>query len=201
MPRGRRGPRRQRETVSLREASLRPRRRRWIIAIVLLSATAVADHCGWLLARGQDDMTAYHGIRARVNRVIDGVTLEVDIPDSLHDRRMTRVRLWGVDSPRPAGPERYAEPLAGDAEQLATKLTHGRMVVLSLETQRTRGPMGAVLAHVRLPGGASLNERILAEGLARADERWPHAQLTRYAEIERSARRIRRGQWSDIGDR
>jgi endonuclease YncB( thermonuclease family) len=70
------------------------------------------------------------------------------------------------------------------------------MVVLSLETHRTRGPMGAVLAHVRLPGGASLNERILAEGLARADERWPHALLTRYAEIERSARRAKCGRWS-----
>ena len=175
--------------MSLRAASLRPRRRPWIIAIVMLSALAVADHCGWLLVRGPDDMTAYHGMRARVNRVIDGVTLEIDIPDRMHDRRVTRVRLWGVNSPRPAGPERRAEPLADDADKLAGRLTHGRMVVLSLETQRTRGPMGAVLAHVRLPGGASLNERILAEGLGRADERWPHALLTRYAEIERSARR------------
>ncbi len=190
--------RQQRQVVSLRGASLHPRRRRWIIAIVMLSATAVADHCGWLLVRGPDDMTAYHGMRARVNRVIDGVTLEIDIPDRMHDRRVTRVRLWGVNSPRPAGPERRAEPLAGEADELAVRLAHGRMVVLSLETQRTRGPMGAVLAHVRLPGGASLNERILAEGLARADERWPHALLTRYAEIERSARRSGSGQWSVI---
>ena len=164
----------------------------------MLSATAVADHCGLLLVRGPDDMTAYHGMRARVNRVIDGVTLEIDIPDRMHDRRVTLVRLWGVNSPRPAGAERHAEPLAAVADELATKLTRGRMVVLGLETQRTRGPMGAVLAHVRLPGGASLNERILAEGLARADERWPHAQLTRYAEIERSARRRGRGQWGVV---
>ena len=178
--------------------SLRPSRRPWILAGALLLALVVADHCGWLLVRGPDDMTAYHGRRVRVNRVIDAVTLEINIPDRMHDRRVTRVRLWGVSSPRPAGPERRAEPLAGDADALAAKLTHGRMVVLSLETQRTRGPMGAVLAHVRLPGGASLNERILAEGLARADERWPHALLTRYAEIERSARRRRSGQWSVI---
>jgi len=181
--------------VSLRAAALRPRRRPWIVAIVLLSALAVADHCGWLLVRGPDDMSAYHGMRARVNRVIDGVTLEVSIPDRMYDRPVTRVRLWGIDSPRPAGPERRAEPMAGVALELAAKLTHGRMVELRLETQRTRGPMGDVLAHVRLPGGASLNERILAEGLARADERWPHAMLTQYAEIERSARRSGRGRW------
>ena len=184
--------------MSLRAASLRPRRRPWIIAIVMLSALAVADHCGWLLVRGPDDMSAYHGMRARVNRVIDGVTLEIDIPDRMHDRQVTRVRLWGINSPRPAGPERRAEPMAGEADELAVRLAHGRMVVLSLETQRIRGPMGAVLAHVRLPGGASLNERILAEGLARTDERWPHALLTRYAEIERSARRRGSGQWSVI---
>ena len=200
MPRGRRRPRRRQEIVSLRASSLRPQRRPWIIAIVMLSALAVADHCGWLLVRGPDDMTAYHGVQARVIRVVDGVTLEIDIPDRMHDRRVTRVRLWGVNSPRPAGPERRAEPLAADAAELAVRLTHGRMVVLSLETQRTRGPLGDVLAHVRLPGGASLNERILAEGLARADERWPHALLTRYAEIERSARRSRRGQWSVVSD-
>ncbi len=200
MPRGRPGRRQRRKIVTLRAASLRPRRRQLIIATVVLSALAVADHRGWLLVRGPNDMTAYHGVRARVNRVIDGVTLEIDIPDPMHDRRVTRVRLWGVNSPRPAGPERRAEPLAAEAAELAVRLTHGRMVVLSLETQRTRGPLGDVLAHVRLPGGASLNERILAEGLARADERWPHALLTRYAEIERSARRSRRGQWSVVSD-
>jgi len=195
MPRSRRGRRRRPKVVNLRAAPLRRRRRTWIIAIVMLSALVVADHCGWLLVRGPDDMTAYHGKRARVNRVIDGVTLEINIPDRMHLRQVTRVRLWGVDSPRPAGPERRAALMAGVADEVAAKLTRGRMVGLSLETQPTRGPMGDVLAHVRLPGGVSLNERILAEGLARADERWPHALLTRYADVERSARQGGRGRW------
>ena len=177
--------------MSLRAAS----RRRWVVAAVLLSALAVADHRGWLLVRGPDDMTAYHGVRAYVSRVIDGATIEIEVPDRLHGRQVTRVRLWGVAAPRSAGAERRAEWLARDASALARELSEGRPVVLSLETRRTRGPMGAVFAHVRLPGGSCLNERMLAEGLARADERWPHGRLTRYADVERAARRREVGLW------
>ena len=173
--------------MNLRAATLRPRRP-WIVVAGVLCALVVADHLGLLLVRGPDDMTAYHGVRATVSRVIDGALIEIDVPDRPNGRGTTRVRLWGVNAPRPAGTERHADPLAADALELATRLCRGRQVVLSLETHRTRGPMGAVMAHVGLPGGLCLNERMLAAGLARADERWPHARLTRYAEVERAAR-------------
>ncbi len=178
-------------------ASLRSARRPWILAGTVLLAMVVADHCGWLLVRGPDDMAAYHGVRVRVSRVIDGNTIEVNLADRMHDRPFTLVRLWGVAAPRPAGPERRSEPLARAAHERSADLTAGRSVVLNLETHHTRGPMGHVLAHVRLAGGTTLNERLLAEGLARAHERWPHARLTRYAEIERAARRQGVGIWAD----
>lgn len=175
--------------------SRRLRRRTWIVAVAALAALVIADHRGWLLARGPDDMAAYHGVRARVSRVIDGGTIEIDLPDRLRGRPVTVVRLWGVDCPRPAARERRADRLAGAASDFARTLAAGRSVVLDLETQRTRDPMGRVLAHVRLPGATSLNERMLAEGLARVNERWPHAHLTRYAAVERSARRRGVGVW------
>lgn len=142
-------------------------------------------------------MAVYHGVRARVGRVIDGSTLEVLVPDPERGEAVTLIRLWGVLGPRPAAPERRADPLAGEARRLAATLAAGRNVVLDLETQRTRDPWGRVLAHVRLPGGMSLNERLLAAGLARADERWPHARLTRYAGVERAARRGAAGLWAE----
>ena len=175
---------------------LRPPRRPWILTGAFLPALVVADHCGWLLVRGPDDMAAYHGARVRVSRIIDGNTIEVSLKDRMHDRPYTVIRLWGVDAPRPAGPDRRAEPLAHAARQRSIDLAAGRTVVLSLETHHTRGPMGQVFAHVRLAGGTTLNERLLAEGLARAHERWPHARLTRYAEIERAARRQGLGIWA-----
>ncbi len=175
--------------------SLRPQRRPWIVAGAVLLVVVIADHCGWLLVRGPDDMAAYHGARVRVRRVIDGNTIEVSLADRMNDRPFTLVRLWGVDAPRPAGPERRADPLARAARERSVSLAAGRTVVLSLETHRTRGPMGHVLAHVRLAGGTTLNECLLAEGLARTHDRWPHARLARYAEIERAARRHGVGIW------
>ena len=130
-----------------------------------------------------------------ISRVIDGGTIEISLPDRMQGQPFTVVRLWGIDCPRPAGRERYAQEHAGAARDLTRALAAGRSVLLTLETHRTRGPLGQVLAHVRLAGGTNLNERILAEGLARTDERWPHAQLTRYAQIQRAARRSGMGIW------
>ena len=186
--------------MSASPASLRPQRRPWIVLGAFLLALVIADHCGWLLVRGPDDMAAYHGARVRVRRIIDGNTIEVGVADRMHGRPYTLVRLWGVDAPRPAGTERRAEPLARAALERSVSLAAGRTVVLSLETHRTRGPMGQLLAHVRLAGGTTLNERLLAEGLARAHERWPHARLARYAEIERAARRQGVGVWKQQSD-
>ena len=179
----------------MRAGTAPPRSRRWMAVVTVGLALMIADHRGWLLKHGPDDMTAYHGAVVRVSRVIDGGTIEIGLPDRRHDQPFTVVRLWGIDSPRQAGRERYAQEFAGEARDLMRALTAGGTVLLTLETHRTRGPLGRVLAHVRLVGGTSLNERILAEGLARTDERWPHARLTRYGQIQRAARRRGMGLW------
>ena len=131
-----------------------------------------------------------------VARIIDGDTLEIEVPDPVHRRSTTRVRLWGVDCPEPAGPDRAGEPLADEARALTRSLAQGRMVTLTLESHRTRGTRQRILAHVELPDGTSLNEALLTAGLARADDRWPHAQLGRYAQAQRAARKDALGIWS-----
>ena len=69
-------------------------------------------------------------------------------------------------------------------------------MTLTLEPHRTRGSFGRLLAHAQLPDGSSLNEALLAAGLARADDRWPHSLVGRYAQLERIARREGLGIWS-----
>ena len=86
------------------------------------------------------------------------------------------------------------EIVKGGFSELRT-LADGREVVLYLESHRPRGTFGRILAHVELPDGSSLNEALLAAGLARVDERWPHALLGRYAQLERGARREGVGIW------
>jgi endonuclease YncB( thermonuclease family) len=101
-----------------------------------------------------------------------------------------------VDTPEPAGRDRPAEPFADEARALTQELAAGGSVTLTLEPHRTRGSFGRLLAHVELPDGSSLNEALLAAGLARADDRWPHALVSRYARLQRAARREGLGLWS-----
>lgn len=173
------------------------RRRPLIIgALTMLPLLIIADQRGWLATRPVDDMAAYHGRRASVLRVIDGDTLEVDLPDQLHQRSATRVALWGLNCPEPARAGRPSEPFSSDATALTTSLCANASVILWLESHRTRDGLGRVLAHVELPDGARLNERLLSAGLAKLDERWPHTMLTRYAQLEFSARRKAVGMWT-----
>ncbi len=147
-------------------------------------------------------MSASPGRRVEVVRVIDGDTLEIKHPDALNNRPVTRIRLWGLDCPETAKRDRSADPYADQATDQTRSLAADRMVTLSLESHRTRGTFGRVLAHVELPDGTSLNEALLSAGLAIADERWPHSLIGRYAQLERAAKRAGLGIWSaqDNGD-
>ena len=174
----------------------RPRRWPWLVAGIVLALLIIADRSGWLLVPKIDDMSAYHGLKAQVVRVIDGDTLEIKHPDALNDRPVTRIRLWGLDCPETAKPDRPADPYADQATQRTRSLAADRTIALSLESHRTRGTFGRVLAHIELPDGSSLNERLLSAGLAVTDERWSHSLLGRYAQLERAAQRSALGVWS-----
>ncbi len=180
----------------------RPGRQRWpwLVAGVVLIALIIADRSGWLLVPKIDDMTAYHGASAEVLRVIDGDTIEIELSDAMRDRPVTRIRFWGLDCPETARPDRPADPYAKEATELTRMLAADRKVTLYLESHRTRGVFGQVLAHVQLPDGTSLNEALLSAGLAVADERWPHSRLGRYAQLERAAKRKTLGIWSHQDD-
>jgi micrococcal nuclease len=178
---------------------IRLRRRRAVASILTLLcvvALVMADRNGWLLLRSPDDLAAYHRMRSTVTRVIDGDTIEVDLPDTLNHRPATRIRLWGVDCPEAANFGKPAHSWADEATQLARSMCDEREVFLDLEPHRPRDSFGRVLAHVELIDGRSLNEALLEAGLATADDRWPHSRLVRYAQLERTARTKRLGVWS-----
>jgi endonuclease YncB( thermonuclease family) len=168
-------------------------------AALVLAAVVIADANGWLLVRRVPrDMDAYDGARVRVARVIAGDTLEIDVPDAVRSMRWTEVRLWGVDCPEPAVEDRGAQRVAREAAALAADRTLGAEVTLRLEPQRTRTPRGRLLAHVDLDEGRSLGEVLLATGLARVDDRWPHARLRDYAHAEDGAQRSQCGRWAPV---
>lgn len=163
--------------------------------MLLLAGLGWADHTGRLVYPGSD-VQRFDGRAMRVVRVVDGDTLDV----AANGRRssVTRVRLWGVDTPETARPTegRPAEAWAAEAAALTWELAQGQVVTLRLEAHQTRGRFGRLLAHVELEDGALLSERLLAEGLARTDERWSHEHFDRLADVQRRARQAKIGIWS-----
>ncbi len=164
--------------------------------IVLLVAMVAADRSGCgLLAT--DDLHRFDGRTFTVQRVVDGDTLVLDAPDG--NRGTTRVRLWAIDAPELGRPDenRPAEPLADAAKARLIELAEGRPVTFELEPSRVRDRYGRVLAFLELDDGTVLNERLVLEGLARADGRWPHRHLERYETLERAARKQKKGIWAE----
>lgn len=173
------------------------RRWPWVLAIALLVVAVALDRSGLLMVRQADDLGRYHGVQVQVSRIISPHTIEVQIADVIDRSPVTHVRLWGVTAPLPAGPGREAETLSEHAMQFTRDLVEGQPVVLHLESHRTRDTFNRLLAHVELTTGGTLNEALLENGLARADERWPHSMLTRYAQAQQQARRRGIAIWAE----
>ncbi len=144
-----------------------------------------------------DDLDKYHGKTFTVAHVIDGDTLDIDIPDGRYER--TRVRLLGIDAPEAAGEQSPPMFFGPQATEFAKELTLGKSVVVYLDAPNpTRGKYGRLLAYVQLPDGRFLNEVLLSEGFAYADRRFRHSFFNKYRQLESSARSGQNGLWQTI---
>lgn len=140
---------------------------------------------GWrllLLAAAALPLCVAQDWTGRVVRVSDGDTLEV-----LRGREKVRIRLHGIDCPE------LGQPFGQRARQRTGDLAMGKTVtVRPVENDR----FGRVVAEILLPGGASLNRRLVEEGLA-----WWFRQYARrdveLRLLEEKARDARRGLWAD----
>ncbi len=106
------------------------------------------------------------GLPVQVMRVIDGDTLEVQMPND-NERR---VRVIGIDTPEVSHPpdQNEAECFGHEAAEMTIALTDGQVV--RLESDPVAGEedrYGRLLAHVWLPDGSLLSRRLLAVGAAR----------------------------------
>jgi len=120
--------------------------------------------------------------QGRVVGIHDGDTLTV-----LRVRQQVKVRLYGIDCPE------LGQPYGRRARQRAAELAFGRTVTVRPES---RDRYGRLVAWVVLPDGRTLNEILVAEGLAWHYRRYaPRAR--QLAEREQQARTARRGLWQD----
>ena len=165
-----------RKSLPLQVYLVRVKRKRLIVTcmcVIALLVLIVADRQGFLLSPG-GDLAQYHGQAFRVVRIVDGDTLIIDAQDG--ESATTRVRLWGIDTPELANVKSgtTAQLYSDEAAQFARDLCEGKVIVLSLESHRLRDYYGRLLAYVELPDGRVLNEQLLKEGLAKADDFYPH---------------------------
>lgn len=102
--------------------------------------------------------------RARVERVVDGDTLDVTIDQGLHTHRSERLRLLGVNTPEVKGPTKMAGRLATIYVEDWLAEAEGPWPIV---VQTARGDaFGRWLARVWRADGRCLNDDLLAAGHA-----------------------------------
>jgi micrococcal nuclease len=178
---------------------IKPRRgRQFVMAFVVMAmaAAVVCDRSTHSTGQG-DDQSRYHDRTFRVARVIDGDTLDIEVPDG--DKPVTRIRLWGVDTPEAARAGKEKMHFASEATEFARQTLEGRSVHVVLSPESTRGKYGRLLAYVYLErGGRMFNEMLIEEGYAYADLRFKHNYFKQFKDIEKRARGQERGLWADV---
>jgi micrococcal nuclease len=186
------------------------RRRRNIIAVICtLAVTALCafDHSCASRAinkpaqsverQNSFDTQKYQGRKFSVVKVVDGDTIDIDIPDANYSH--TRIRLWGVDTPETKDPKKEPMYYGKEASEFATKLTLGKQVTIYLEKdKKSRDKYHRLLAYVQLPDGTFLNEVLLSEGYAYADLRFKHGLYNKYKQLESLARSQKKGLWASV---
>ena len=174
------------------------RRVLWVLgATAAVAALVLADQVGLFGRAPATDRAKYHGRTFRVVKVVDGDTLDIDIPDGGYDH--TRVRFWGVDTPETVRKDTPVQHFGPEASAYTKSACTGQTVRIELEpTRDPRGRYGRLLAYVFLPDGRMLNRALIEEGCGYADPRFDHFRKSEFLGLQRSARRAGRGLWKDL---
>jgi micrococcal nuclease len=143
------------------------------------------------------DHDRYHDRTFTCVNVVDGDTIDVDVPDGKYDH--TRIRLWGVDTPETSKSDTGSMYFGPEASAFTKSLVLDRPVHLLLAPGRTRGKYGRLLAYVYVgDSDAMLNEELIRRGFAYADSRFKHPWKQRFLNLESKARRDGEGLWRDV---
>jgi micrococcal nuclease len=134
------------------------------------------------------------GLTGRVERIVDGDTVKVRVPDR---RRAVTVRYIGVDTPESVKPGEPLQCYAKQASNFNKRLVTGRRVRLRIGRERT-DRYGRTLAYVYLlDGDRFVNAELVRRGYARTVEFPPNTDFAdRFDRLERRAREQGRGLWS-----
>ena len=124
--------------------------------------------------------------------VTDGDTIKV----KLSNGKTETVRLILVDTPETKHPSKPVQPCGPEAYEFTKRMVSGKKVTLELDVQE-RDKYGRLLAYVYV-GGKSVQESLLAEGLAKVAVYPPNVKyVDKYRAIEQKAKAAKKGIWAD----
>jgi micrococcal nuclease len=144
-----------------------------------------------------DDFSKYHNKTFTVVKVVDGDTLDLNIPDGKY--KTTRIRLLGVDTPetkKPNTPVMYFGPEA--YEFTKQTVLGGEVTIILDQVSPARDRYGRLLAYIKLSDDRMLNESLISDGYAYADSRFRHSFYKTYMQLQAKARRLKKGLWKEI---
>jgi micrococcal nuclease len=127
--------------------------------------------------------------QAKVRRVVDGDTIEVDIQGKFYT-----VRYIGIDTPETVHPNRPVECFGKEASRRNRQLVAGKVVGLEKDVSET-DRYGRLLRYVWVDG-QMVNAVLVAEGYARTYTYPPDVKYAHlFMQLEREAREANRGLW------
>ena len=161
-------------------------------SLAVLAVWAVLDR------QSTGDRRRYHDKEFRVAHVLDGDTLDIDIPDGR--RATTRVRLWGVDTPEVAGSPAGVMYFGPEASAYTKQHLTDRSVRVVLAPTQTRDIYNRLLAFIYFTEGEErmLNEALVETGHAYSDWRFDHPFRRRFETLEKRAQAAHVGLWGQV---
>lgn len=132
--------------------------------------------------------------QAKVIRVIDGDTIEVEI-----EGRKYTVRYIGINTPETVDPRRPVERYGKEASEKNKELVGGKVVTLEKDVSET-DRYGRLLRYVYVDA-IFVNAELVRLGYAQASSYPPDVRYQQlFQQMERQARENRRGLWSGGGN-
>ena len=115
---------------------------------------------------GTHNMYEYHV--KKVNNVVDGDTIDVDIDLGFDISFSSRVRLAGIDTPESRTKDLAEKKLGLEAkEYVKSKIKDAKEVVIKTEKMDSSEKYGRILGWLFLDGSkVSVNEQMIADGYA-----------------------------------
>lgn len=172
---------------------MRHKRKLLSLLPILLVLGTLLIYRGLELSKASPAVSA--GGEVRLQKAIDGDTIEVDDRGTKHT-----VRLIGINTPETVDPRKPVQCFGHEASQKTKELTAGGIARLEVDPLvGDTDKYGRWLRYVYLPDGSMLNARLVVEGYA-YEYTYQSQPYTHQAEFKAAAKAAREqglGLWSD----